>query len=354
MKKITFVRRQYTPYGGGERYLQSLKDEIQKRGVETEMLHLEQPKWMPSWVKFPYYDHQACSIKGERFYFSLDRLSCLDIFNAGGGTHKAFLQTKGFSLNPLHPVYLWMEKRTFENARHIIAVSKFVKEEIVSIYKIPAEKISVVYNGIDIEKYDEAEYRSAKQRIKEKFGLEDGVITFLFVGSGFKRKGGEEFLRILSKIKKPFQAFMVGKEKDLEHYKTLADKLNIAERVVFAGPQKDPRDFYYVSDIFLFPTHYEPFGNVILEAMNFKNLVITTKQCGAGEILESEFLMETPTDYNIVERIESYMDNGELLRLEKEKNYSIVQDYTIEKNADETLRIIEALMKSSETGSHLS
>ncbi len=213
MKKITFVRRQYTPYGGGERYLQTLKDETKKRGYDTEMLHLTQPKWMPSWIKFPYYDHQACSVKGERFYFSLDRLSCLDIFNAGGGTHKSYLKTKGFSLNPLHPVYLWMEKRTFENAKHIIAVSKFVKEEIVSIYHISSDKISVVYNGIEIEQYDEKKYKAAKERIKDAFGLQEDVITFLFVGSGFKRKGAEEFLLTLSKIRKPFQAFVVGKEK---------------------------------------------------------------------------------------------------------------------------------------------
>ena len=348
MKKITFVRRQYTPYGGGERYLQSLRDEIQKQGFETEILHLEQPKWIPSWIKFPYYDHQACSIKKDRFYFSLDRLSCLDIFNAGGGTHKAFLKTKGFSMNPMHPVYLWMEKKTFENTRHIIAVSKFVKEEIVSIYNIPAEKVSVVYNGIDIEVYEEVVYQSAKQRIKEKFGLEDGVITFLFVGSGFKRKGCEEFLRILSKIKKPFQAFIVGKEKNLEYYKTLAKKLNIVDRVIFAGPQKDPRDFYYVSDIFLFPTHYEPFGNVILEAMNFKNLVITTKQCGAGEILNSEFLMENPKDYQIVNLVASYMDDSERLKQEKEKNYRNVQQYSMENNADRTLDIIVSLMKAEQ------
>ena len=344
MTKITFVRRQYTPYGGGERYLQSLRDEIQKQGYETEILHLEQPKWMPSWMKFPYYDYQACSIKRDRFYFSLDRLSCLDIFNAGGGTHKAFLQTKGFSLNPLHPVYLWMEKRTLENARHIIAVSKFVKKEIVSIYNISPEKISVVYNGIDIEVYEETTSQAAKQRIKETFGLADDVITFLFVGSGFKRKGGKEFLQVLSKVKKPFQAFMVGKEKNLEYYKVLAEKLNIADKVIFTGPQKDPRDFYYVSDIFLFPTQYEPFGNVILEAMNFKNLVITTKQCGAGEILQNEFLMENPMDYKIVDLIESYIDDKGRLSQEKEKNYLDVKKYSIEKNANETLNIMTSLM----------
>ncbi len=348
MRKITFVRRQYSPFGGGERYLQTLKDEIQKRGFDTEILHLEQPKWMPSWIKFPYYDHQACSIKADRFYFSLDRLSCLDIFNAGGGTHKAFLKTKGFSLNPLHPVYLWMEKRTFESARHIISVSKFVKEEIVSIYHIPPEKISVVYNGIEIEPYEETAYQAARKRIKEKFGLHDNMIIFLFVGSGFKRKGGEEFLRTLSKIRKPFQAFMVGKEKNLRYYRALAEELNISEKVIFAGPQKDPRDFYYVSDIFLFPTHYEPFGNVILEAMNFKNLVITTKQCGAGEILNSEFLMENPKDYKIIDLVESYMDDSERLKQEKEKNYRDVQQYSMENNADRTLDIIASLMKAEQ------
>ena len=345
MKSITFVRRQYTPFGGGERYLQTLRDEIQKQGFDTEILHLEQPKWMPSWIKFPYYDHQACSVKDHKFYFSLDRLSCLDIFNAGGGTHKAYLKTKGFSLNPLHPVYLWMEKRTFENVRHIISVSKFVKEEIVSLYHIPPEKISVIYNGIEIESYEESIYQEARKRIKEKFGLDYEMITFLFVGSGFKRKGGEEFLRTLSKIKKPFQAFMVGKEKNLPYYKTLAKKLNIVDKVVFTGPQSDPKDFYYVSDIFLFPTHYEPFGNVILEAMNFKNLVITTKQCGAGEILDSEFLMKNPKDDTIIDLIESYMDDRENLMQEKEKNYRDVQQYSMVNNANKTLEIIASLMK---------
>ena len=345
MTKITFVRRHYTPFGGGERYLKSLYDTVKKRRLESEILHIDQPKWMPSWIKFPYYNYQACSIKGEKFYYSLDRLSCLDIYNAGGGTHKAFLQTKGFTLNPLHPVSLWMERKTFKNARHIIAVSNVVKEEIIRHYNIPPEKISVIYNGIDIENYEETLYRSAQDRLEKEFGFDRNMITFLFVGSGFKRKGGEEFLQVLSKIKKPFQAFMVGKEKNLAYYEALAKKLNIADKVVFTGPQSDPRDFYYVSDIFLFPTHYEPFGNVILEAMNFKNLVITTKQCGAGEILESEFLMESPTDYSIVEGIESYMDKKELLSQEKEKNYQNVQAFSIDKNTDLTLDIIASLME---------
>jgi len=61
--------------------------------------------------------------------------------------------------------------------------------------------------------------------------------------------------------------------------------------------------------------------------------------------LESEFLMESPTDYSIVEGIESYMDKKELLSLEKEKNYQNVQAFSIDKNTDLTLDIIASLME---------
>ncbi len=86
------------------------------------------------------------------------------------------------------------------------------------------------------------------------------------------------------------QAFIVGKDKNIDYYQQLSLKLNINDKVVFTGPRLDVEDFYAISDVFIFPTHYEPFGNVILEAMNFRNAVFTTKQCGGGEILNKHFI----------------------------------------------------------------
>jgi len=134
------------------------------------------------------------------------------------------------------------------------------------------------------------------------------IITF--VGSGFKRKGVEEFLHIISKLKyKNFKAFIIGKEKKINFYKKLAVELGVSRDVVFTGPRSDVNDFYAVSDIFLFPSRYDPFGNVILEAMHFSNAVITTQQCGAGEILDDEFIMKQADDYTIVDQITMLMED---------------------------------------------
>jgi UDP-glucose:(heptosyl)LPS alpha-1,3-glucosyltransferase len=299
---------------------------------------------MPSWIKLPYYDFQVCRRRDEEaLYFSNDRLSCLDIHRAGGGTHKTFLKTKGFTLNPLHPVYLWLERRTLRNARHIIAISEMVKNDIIRDYGIEADKITVVYNGIHTNQVTDEEMAEKKSRILREFGVEEGKAILLFVGSGFERKGGEEFLQILSRLKTPFHAFMVGKEKRPGKYGKLAEKLDIAEYVTLTGPRKDVEDFYCASDIFLFPTRYEPFGSVILEAMNFGNAVFTTRQCGGGEILKEEPLMENSRDFGIATHIDRLLANPEALQRIKASNMRLAQDFTIEKNVDKTIEVIERL-----------
>ena len=93
----------------------------------------------------------------------------------------------------------------------------------------------------------------------------------MFVGSGFKRKGVEEFLRIIAMLKTlGIKAFVVGKENNMSYYQNLSKKLNIDNQIFFTGPRTDVNDFYTISDIFLFPTHYDPFSNVVLEAMFLK------------------------------------------------------------------------------------
>ncbi len=55
--------------------------------------------------------------------------------------------------------------------------------------------------------------------------------------------------------------------------------------------------------IFFFSPHYEPFSNVVLEAMNFENVVFTTAQNGASEILDKEFIMDNANDYSVSEKL---------------------------------------------------
>lgn len=345
MKKVTFVRKKKNPFGGAERYFDRLIKELERRSYSIEILHLPPPRWLPAWIQALHYNFTACLKKNGRFYFSIDRLTCLDVHRAGGGVHRAYLQTRKKSLNPLHPIYLWIEKRTFQKAKRIIAISKMVKKQIVEHYKIPESKITVIYNGIEFVKVDDKRLQNSKKQLSDEFGIPPNIPIILFVGSGFRRKGVDDFLEIISQVKKPFHAFIVGKESRMHRYRNKARILGISDRVTFTGPRRDVQTFYSAADIFLFPTHYEPFGNVILEAMNFYNVVITTHQCGGGELIDPNWRMSSPKDRSITEKIENLLNHPSQMIKIKMNNYHTAAEYTIAKNVNETLEVIESAMK---------
>ena len=339
MKKIHFIRANKTKYGGAENYLLRLTEELKNREIEHKIVNSIFPKFLMSWLRAILFNLQVCINKKNKFYFSLERVVCPDIYRAGDGVHRVFMNIeKKSKFNLLNIVYLYIEKRMFNNAKKIIAISNMVKNDIINTYKISPKKIKVIYNGIKLKKID---YNNSFKKISQEFNISTDEKIFLFVGSGFKRKGVKEFLEILSKLEnRNFKAFVIGKEKNIVYYKNLSKKLNLANKIIFTGQRTDVDDFYTISDIFLFPTRYEPFGNVILEAMNFSNAVITTKFCGGGEILNNQLIMNTPQDYTIASKIDALLANPEKLEAVKKENFKIVQNFTIEKNAKETMDII--------------
>ena len=120
-------------------------------------------------------------------------------------------------------------------------------------------------------------------------------------------------------------------------------KLNINNQIFFTGPRKDVNDFYTISDIFLFPTHYDPFSNVVLEAMYFKNAVFTTRSNGASEILDRDFIMDIPYDKKVAASIDNLLSNKNTLNEVKIRNKKISKQFPIEKNLKKTLEVINKI-----------
>jgi len=339
MSKLYLVREKSTKFGGAEVYLSRLSKVLSNNGIEHKILNSVFPRILPSWLRIILFNLQACLMKKEKFYFSLERIVCPDVYRAGDGVHKIFLSIENKSkFNLLHPVYLFLERRCFNNAKHIIANSQMVKNEIIKVYGVDRHKIDVVYNGIQPKEVD---YAQSYQKLSNEFDLQSDTPIILYVGSGFKRKGVEEFLGIISKMTTKCQAFILGKEKKIYYYEQLAKDLGIYNKVVFTGPRTDVVDFYTISDIFLFPTHYEPFSNVVLEAMNFGNAVFTTKQNGAHEILSEKYIMSSPKDFSVVDRIDKLLRNKDALRAAKKDNQLMAAKLSIETNMMKTLEIIK-------------
>ena len=345
MHNIVLIRANKTKHGGAEVYLSRLSEALREKGITHRVVHSKIPKWLPSWVRVLRFNTEVCQQKNaNELYFSLERISCADIYRAGDGVHRVFVAMERKSmLNPLHSVYMMLEKRCFNNAKRIIANSEMIKRQIIDTYGIDAQKVAVVYNGIKLETVDK---EAAKERLMQEFTWEEDEILFLYVGSGFKRKGVREFLQILSKLKgKSFRAFVVGKEKRMDTYRALAKELGLNEKVYFTGARDDVKDFYAVSDIFLFPTHYEPFSNVVLEAMWFENAVFTTRQNGASEILDEACIMENPDDMAVVKKIEVFFANPEKLTKIKADNKVQAGRFGIERNVEETLKVIDEAVR---------
>ena len=142
------------------------------------------------------------------------------------------------------------------------------------------------------------------------------------------------FQRIEAKTKgwKPYNPVWIDNP---EQYEALANKLNISDKVIFIGFVPETKDYYAASDIFVFPTLYEPFGLVITEAMASDAPVITSKLADAAELMNDGhggLLLDNPTDpSNIVEKI-NLLTEDEKLRKQ------------IGKNARKTIKVYEDIL----------
>ena len=167
MNNIYFIRANKNKYGGAENYLLRLSNALTSQKINHKIIYSIFPKFIPSWLRVILFNFQVCLTKKDKFYFSLDRITCPDIYRAGDGVHKVFLSIeKKSKTNLLHPIYLFLEKSCFNKAKHIIVNSQMVKNDIISTYKINPKKISVIHNGIEIKKFN---YQKSFDKLSNEF-----------------------------------------------------------------------------------------------------------------------------------------------------------------------------------------
>lgn len=340
MKKITFIRAVDSKHGGAENFLTRLMTELKNQGVDCTVKHSSIPKWLPSWIRAWRFNAQVRHQKGSQFYFSLDRIDSADIYRAGDGVHRSYMKTRKTSSNPLHWTYCTLEKRCFNNAKKIIANCLRVKQEIIDEYGISADKISVIYNGINIPKINR---KAARDAIDQEFPQAKNKPIILMAGSGFERKGVKAFLQQIAKLNTSFHAFIVGKEKHPEPYYQLAQSLGLTDKVTFTGMRDDLNAFYQSARLFLFMPSYEPFGNVVLEALANQTPALTNHTCGAHEILPAPFQIQPNEDKTAL--IEQLLSDDAFWQQSSDQAFEIAKAHPISKTTAETLAVIKEVME---------
>ncbi|WP_319241461.1 glycosyltransferase family 4 protein [uncultured Propionivibrio sp.] len=321
--RLALVRQRYNPFGGAERFIERALGALVREGAEITLItrnwngapregfsqHLCDPDYSRLFGGRAARDRSfaACAQREMRsgdydITQSHERIPGCMIFRAGDGVHAAWLDHRGRNQSPLaryvtrlapfHRFILAQEAAMLAapELRAVICNSVMVREEMRRYYDVPESKLVVIENGIDLDQYHPrvADLWRAKQR--EALGLDPDVPVFLYVGSGFARKGVPQLIEALARCSdRHSHLVIVGEDRHATAYQRQAGRLGLGSRVIFAGPQKNVLPYYGMADAFVLPTRYDPMPNAALEALACGLPTITSTTCGiAARIRDGE------------------------------------------------------------------
>jgi len=215
-----------------------------------------------------------------------------DVFFAGGGSHVDYMRRQyggvGRRLrrvSPRHAVLLALERRILADPRSLVHCnSALVARQLAERFGVADERLAVVPNGVDLDRYRAGAHAEAAARLRGELGQAGDGTVWLFAGSGFRRKGLDTALRALRAAEGDPRLWVLGRDV-AGPWRRLAAELGVAERVHFLGYRRDPEVVYAAADGLLLPTRYDSFSTVCLEAAATGRPVVTSGSNGAGEVV---------------------------------------------------------------------
>lgn len=211
----------------------------------------------------------------------------------------------------------------------ILCVSNTVKNHLVSYVGINPEKISVVYNGIDLKELSGEKTEGEKKQIRKTLGIKEGCQIIGNISRLISDKGHKYLLLSIPHVLKiyPNTIFLIIGDGELKtELINLSKTLNIMDRVIFAGTRNDIPDLLSIMDIFVFPTFHEAMGISVLEAMAMGKPIIATDDAAVPEIIQNgkEGFLVHPGDPNalseaILRLLDDQKSTQEMGRLAKER-----------------------------------
>ncbi len=253
--------------------------------------------------------------------YSLARTAQQDVYRAGGGSHADYLRRRfrGSAralrrISPRHALLIGCERRVFADPSQLVQCgSEMVRTEIQRRYRVPAARLRVVRNGVDLERFRPSS-RGARR-------LRDGAAgapVWLFAGRGFARKGLDTALCALARSRARDARLRVAGGDPPGPWQRLAKRLGVAQRVEFLGFRRDLPALYAEADALLLPTRYDAFANVCLEAAAAGLPVVTSAANGAAELLRGEagMVVDDPEDAGaFAEALDALQDPARRRRL---------------------------------------
>jgi UDP-glucose:(heptosyl)LPS alpha-1,3-glucosyltransferase len=307
--EIAIVRQKYNPFGGAERFVERALEALRNKGVNTTIITRSwandqgalicNPPYAGSLWRDWGFARSVCKVlKKQPFDIvqSHERLTCCTVYRAGDGVHREWLAQRSrilgradrirIALNPYHAYVNTTEEQMYrgERLKAVICNSRMVSQEIQRHFSYPADRIHVIYSGVDSQVFHPGLRQEHANAVRTTLQIPEKSGVVLFVGSGFQRKGLAALIQALA-LTQNLSLIVVGKDRKQGEFEALGKRMGISDRLHFVGGQKDVRPYYGAADIFALPTLYDPFPNVALEAFACGLPVITSHKSGAAEMV---------------------------------------------------------------------
>jgi glycosyltransferase involved in cell wall biosynthesis len=212
----------------------------------------------------------------------------------------------------------YFEARAFRRARVVVAPSAGLVRELVDTYPFLEGRALANPNPVDVAAFARpTDFDRAGQL--RALGLTTGEPVLCFAALGdFSRKGLALVLEAMAGVVSSAPALVVvgGSPGEVVEYKRLANSLGLQDRVAFTGFQRDVRPYFWAADLFVFPSSYETFALVVLQAMAAGMPAITTRLHGVEDYaVEGENAWIVDREVNAIRlAIQRVMDDPSRLR----------------------------------------
>jgi len=164
-------------------------------------------------------------------------------------------------------IYKWKGKYACKHADGVLAISERTKQDLISFFNVPADKIKVIYQSCD-DGFKQALNTERLAEIKNKYQLPDTYI--LNVGTIESRKNQLLIVQALAAVDESVKLVLIGKQQPYakQVHEELA-RLNLSDRVIFLKDVSflDLPGIYQMARVFVYPSIYEGFGIPIIEAL---------------------------------------------------------------------------------------
>lgn len=189
----------------------------------------------------------------------------------------------------LAPLVNWLAGYNYRSSalRRAVATSNGIGRELLGLYPQLQGKLGLVPNGFD-PAFRHPATAAQRARLRKRLGLKSGQKALLFIGKEFHRKGLEPILRSLPLLPASVQLWVIGQNVDVipaSHFEGLVDELGLRDRVRFWGHQRDLLGFYQAADALVFPTLYEAFAMVSIEALACGLPLLATQANGTEDLI---------------------------------------------------------------------